>query len=153
MMEETIKWLLEGEPWVEYRTRVDLLGQSENEAEVLRARNAMINHPRIQSLLDELKNWSGMVISSHKSAGQPFHKLSFIADLGLTKDDPPINEIIKKIYEHRSMKGPFNSQRMFQSILVAPVVRNGRGRSVMLPSSCIPWLSLVLAKMSKSKKQ
>ena len=106
-MEEIIKWLLEGEPWVEYRTRVDLLGQSENESEVIHARKEMINHPKIQSLLEELKNWPGTVLSSHKSASQPFHKLSFIADLGLKKDDPPINEIIKKIFEHKSDEGPF----------------------------------------------
>jgi hypothetical protein len=107
MMEGIIKWLLEGEPWVEYRTRVDLQGQSENEAEVLHVRNEMINHPRIQSLLNELENWPRTVISSHKSAGQPFHKLSFIADLGLRRDDPPIDEIIKKIYSHTSSEGPF----------------------------------------------
>jgi len=106
-MEGIIKWLLEGEPWVEYRTRVDLQGQSENEAEVLHVRNEMINHPRIQSLLNELENWPRTVISSHKSAGQPFHKLSFIADLGLRRDDPPIDEIIKKIYSHTSSEGPF----------------------------------------------
>lgn len=106
-MEETIKWLLEGEPWVEYRTRVDLLDQPENMAEVLRARKEMIDHPKIQSLLEELKNWPGAVLSSHKSARQPFHKLSFIADLGLKRDDPPIDEIIKKVYEHQSEEGPF----------------------------------------------
>ena len=73
-MKEIIQWLLEGEPWVEYRTRVDLLDQSETE--VLRARKALIHHPNVQSLLEELTNWPGIVISSHKSAGQPFHKLS-----------------------------------------------------------------------------
>ena len=106
-MNEIIRWLLEGEPWVEYRTRIDLLDQSETEAEVLRARTAMLHHPNIQSLLDELTHWPGPVISSHKSAGQPFHKLSFLADLGLTKDDPPIDEIIKKISLHISSEGPF----------------------------------------------
>jgi len=106
-MEEIIRWLLEGEPWVEYRTRVDLLEQFENEVEVLRARKEMINHPKIQSLLEELANWPGMVLSSHKSASQPFHKLSFIADLGLKMDDPYLNEIVKKIYEHISDEGPF----------------------------------------------
>jgi len=98
---------LEGEPWVEYRTRVDLLKQSENKAEILHARKKMINHPQIQSLLEELKNWPGKVLSSHKSASQPFHKLSFLADLGLKKEDPPINKIIGKIYEHKSDEGPF----------------------------------------------
>jgi hypothetical protein len=55
-MNEIIRWLLEGEPWIEYRTRIDLLNQSENEADVLRARNTMLHHPNIQSLLNELKN-------------------------------------------------------------------------------------------------
>jgi hypothetical protein len=106
-LKETIKWLLEGEPWVEYRTRIDLLGQSENETEVALARKEMINHPKVQSLLEELKDWPGTVISSHKSAGQPFHKLSFIADLGLRKGDPYINEIVEKVNEHKSSEGPF----------------------------------------------
>jgi len=103
----TIKWLLEGDPWVEYRTRVDLLKQSENEPEVIRARKEMIDHPKIQSLLKELKNWPGAVLSSHKSASQPFHKLSFLADVGLRKGDSDINEIVEKIFEHKSVEGPF----------------------------------------------
>jgi len=49
-----MKWLLEGEPWIEYRTRVDLLEQFEDEPGVIRARKEMINHPKIQSLLGEL---------------------------------------------------------------------------------------------------
>jgi hypothetical protein len=106
-MKEIIKWLLEGEPWVEYRTRIDLLGQSENEPEVTSARKQMIDNPRIQSLIGELKDWPGVVLSSHKSASQPFHKLSFLADLGLRKDDPYINEIVDKILKHQSDEGPF----------------------------------------------
>ena len=106
-MKEIIEWLLEGEPWVEYRTRLDLLEQSENEIEVLRSRKQMIQNPKIQSLLQELRNWPGIVLNSHKSAKQPFHKLSFIADLGLKRDDKLINEIINKIFEHKSTEGPF----------------------------------------------
>jgi hypothetical protein len=106
-MEEIVKWLLEGDPWVEYRTRIDLMDQSENEAEVLRARKKMLNHPRIKSLLKELENWPGKVISSHKSAGQPFHKLSFMADLGLREENPQICNIIEKVYTHKSQEGPF----------------------------------------------
>ena len=54
IMKEIIKWLLKGEPWVEYRTRVDLLEQSENEPEVARTRKQMTLHPRIQLLLEEM---------------------------------------------------------------------------------------------------
>ena len=106
-MNETIRRLLEGEPWVEYRTRIDLLGQSENEPEVRHAREAMVNHLKIQTLLQELKNWPGTVLNSHKSASQPFHKLSFTADLGLKRSDPYVNYIIEKIYAHKSEEGPF----------------------------------------------
>jgi len=106
-MNEIIRWLLEGEPWVEYRTRVDLLDQSETETEVLHAKTEMLHHQNIQSLVNELTNWPGVVISSHKSAGQPFHKLSFLADLGLTREDPPINEMMKRIYSHTSSEGVF----------------------------------------------
>lgn len=106
-MDEVVKWLLEGEPWVEYGTRVDLLRQSEVEPEVAGARKRMIGHPRVQSLLGELRNWPGTVLSSHKSASQPYHKLSFLAELGLRRDDPPINEIAHRILEHQSGEGPF----------------------------------------------
>ena len=106
-MKEVIEWLLEGEPFVEYRTRIDLLEQSEDELKVAQSRERMIENPRIQSLLRELKNWPGTVLSSHRSASQPFHKLSFIADIGLRKDDPEIKDIISKIFEHISNEGPF----------------------------------------------
>ena len=106
-MNKLIEWLLEGEPWVEYRTRIDLLDQSEQESDVIHSRKAMISHPQIQSLLEELKNWPDKVLNSHKSASQPFHRLSFVADLGLKRDDPYIGEIIEKIFEHKSDEGPF----------------------------------------------
>jgi len=106
-LKEIIEWLLEGEPWVEYKTRLDLLEQSEKEIEVVHSRKQMIEHPIIQSILEELRNWPGIVLNSHKSAKQPFHKLSFIADLGLKRDDQFINEIINKIFEHKSAEGPF----------------------------------------------
>ena len=106
-MKDVIEWLLEGEPFVEYRTRVDLLDQSEDELKVVQSRKRMREDQRIQSLLNELKNWPGTVLSSHKSASQPFHKLSFIADIGLRKDDPEINDVINKIFMHISDEGPF----------------------------------------------
>jgi len=106
-MKGTIEWLLEGEPFIEYRTRIDLLGQSENEPEVIRARKEMIVQPKLQLILQELKDWPGIVLSSHKSASQPFHKLSFIADVGLTKQDLEVKEIVEKVFEHKSDEGPF----------------------------------------------
>ena len=106
-MNTPIEWLLEGDPWVAYRTRIDLLGQPEDDPQVRSSRQAMMASPRIQGLLAELAGWPGSVISSHKSAGQPFHKLTFVADLGLTANDPGVEPIIARILEHQSLEGPF----------------------------------------------
>jgi hypothetical protein len=106
-MKAPIDWLLEGEPWIEYRTRIDLLGQSENDPQVLSARKAMLADTQVQSLVTELSGWPGTVISSHKSAGQSFHKLTFIADLGLTVHDPGMETIISRVLANQSAEGPF----------------------------------------------
>jgi hypothetical protein len=106
-MHPPIEWLLEGEPWVAYRTRVDLLGHPENDPQVGSARQAMIASLPVQALVAELAGWPGTVIASHKSAGQPFHKLTFIADLGLKAGDPGMEAIITRVLERRSPEGPF----------------------------------------------
>ena len=92
MNNKTIDWLLQGDPWIEYRTRLDLLNQTEKDSQVTAARKAMLADAKIQSLLTELMDWPGVILNSHKSASQPFHKLSFIADLGLQVSDPPIKK-------------------------------------------------------------
>ncbi|MBK8987752.1 MAG: hypothetical protein IPM39_17070 [Chloroflexi bacterium] len=102
-----IGWLLEGEPWIEYRTRRDLLGQSETDPLVETARISMLADARVQSLVAELSAWTGNVIASHKSANQPFHKLTFLADLGLRASDAGMDTIIAHILAHQSAEGPF----------------------------------------------
>src|SRR5512133_1488139 len=106
-MKVPIDWLLEGEPWIEYRTRRDLLRQEEKHPQVSAARKAMFENVQLQNVLSELSDWPGKVISSHKSAGQPFHKLTFIADLGLNAHDVGVDKIIEQILKHQSVEGPF----------------------------------------------
>ncbi len=100
-------WLLSGPPWVEYRTRVDLLEQAEDAPEVRRAREAMLDHSQVKTLVKELADWPGQVLRSHKSAGHTLHKLTFLADLGFRTDDACISPIIRKIQTYRSKEGPF----------------------------------------------
>jgi hypothetical protein len=102
-----IDWLLEGEPWIEYRTRRDLLEQPEGDPKVVSARGRMLETPLVRGLIEGLAGWPGVVISSHKSAGQPFHKLTFVADLGLKATDPGVDTIIARIFAHQSTEGPF----------------------------------------------
>jgi hypothetical protein len=106
-MDDVIQWMLTGPAWVEYRTRIDLLGQSEDDPQVLKAHQEVLAHPQIQSLIDELANWPGDVLKSHKSAGHPIHKLTFLADLGLRATDPGIGTIVERILERQADEGPF----------------------------------------------
>ena len=106
-MDGWMEWLLNGPPWVEYRTRLDLLGQFEEDADVHSARAAMLSHPLVGGLLQQLADWPEPALTSHKSAGHPIHVLSFMADLGLRQGDPEISGIISCILEHQSSAGPF----------------------------------------------
>ena len=106
-MNAPIDWLLEGEPYTVYRTRRDLLGEDDREPPVESARRAMLDSQPVRNLLAELSNWPGVIIASHKSAGQPFHKLTFLADLGLQASDPGMGKIIARIMAHQSAEGPF----------------------------------------------
>ena len=96
MNEELINWLLDGEPWIEYRTRIDLLEQSENESQVRDAYKATLAHSNIQNLLTELSDWPGPILKSHKKAGHHLHKLGFLADIGLKKMIPESSKLFNR---------------------------------------------------------
>lgn len=102
-----IDWLLAGESWIEYRTRLDLLGQKEEEPQVAAERRAMLDDPKVHELIRDLSGWPGKIIASHKSAGQPFHKLTFLADLGIKAGDPGMNVIMSRVMQYPSADGPF----------------------------------------------
>lgn len=106
-MNELTAWLLEGPPWVQYRTRVDLLAQLEEDPEVQAARQAMLTHPQVQGLLGELAGWPGPPLKRHNDATHLLHKLTFIADLGLRAGDPDVDPIIDRILAHQSPEGAF----------------------------------------------
>ncbi len=106
-MDAPIDWLLGGAPWIEYRARLDLLHQADDDPAVQSARSAMLANAQVRQLVNELAGWPGKIIASHKSASQPFHKLTFIADLGLTAGDPGMDRVIAAILKHQSAEGPF----------------------------------------------
>ncbi len=121
-MDDTTKWLLTGPAYVQYRTRVDLLKQSESNAAVRAARQAMLADRQVRALIDEASNLSKQVISSHKSAGHALHKLTFLADLGLRADDPGMKQVIAGVFKHQSTQGPF------QVLMNVPVHFGGTGK-------------------------
>lgn len=146
MYKEIIEWLLRSNPWTEYRTRLDLLDQFTDAPEVNLARSNMVNDARIMWLISELSAWPGKVLNSHKSAGQLYHKLSFIADLGLRDNDPGISEIIKKVIEHPSDEG------IYQLPMNIPIHFGGTGKEQYAWALCdAPILLYSVAKMGFSE--
>lgn len=106
-MHGSIDWLLSSTPWVQYRTRLDLLGETERSKDVKAARQAMLDHPRVQSLVDELRDWPGPTLNRHNDASHLLHKLVFIADLGLRATDPGVKQIVDRVLAHQSAEGVF----------------------------------------------
>ena len=140
-MKAPIDWLLEGPPWIEYRTRCDLLRQCEEDPQVKSARKSMLENAQVQNLVAELSGWPGKVISSHKSASQSFHKLTFIADLGINASDPGVDTIIGRILKHQSAEGPF------QLPMNIPVHYGGTGQDQWAWALCdAPLIVYALAK-------
>ncbi len=137
-----IDWLLEGDPWVVYRTRLDLLQQAENDPPVQAAHQAMLEHPAVHALIQEVADWPGQPIASHKSASQLFHKLDFLADIGVQAADAGLQPVMERILGLQSAEGPFQ-----QSALIAQHY-GGSGQEVRGWALCdAPLVSYALGKM------
>ncbi len=122
---EVNDWLLEGEPWVVYRTLMDLIRQPAESPEVETAYQALTSHPQIQNLLDELQVWPGDALKNHKKAGHLLHKLVFLSDLGLKPDHPQVSAIVEKVKANQSPEGPF------QIVVNLPTHFGGSGKDEM----------------------
>ena len=92
---------------MEYRTRVDLLGQPGTVPDVIASRRKMLADPLVSGLIIELAGWPGHVLNSHKSASQQFHKLNFLVDIGITAGDEGMQQVVDRTLAHQSEEGPF----------------------------------------------
>ena len=104
-MSNTVQWLLRSEPYVRYRTLMDLMNQQPDESSVLQARSQMLSSPLVQGLLSDLETWPGETITNHKKAGLLYHKLAFLADIGIRADDSFMKPVVDKILDHISEQG------------------------------------------------
>ncbi len=137
-----VEWLLQGEPWVVYQTLRCLVGQPENDPQVIVARRAMLASPQIQDLLASLSAWPAPLLSSHKTAGHPLHVLAFLAEIGLQAGDPGVDEIIRRVVKHTSAQGPF------QVLLKIPAAYGGSGQDQLGWMLCdAPLLIVSLSQM------
>src|SRR3972149_4258769 len=88
-------WLLEaGEPWVRYRTLTDFVGLAQDDAEFVRARNAITKDPRVRRLIEEATAWPGYPLERHNDARHPIHALTILADFGLQVGEPGMGRVV-----------------------------------------------------------
>lgn len=144
---DVINYLLGSDPWVEYRTRIDLLGQLEKDVEVTLARERMLDNPQIQMILNDVNEWPGPILKRHNDAGHAIHKLAFLADIGFKADDSQIKPIVSKILTHSSDEGPF------QVIINIPKAFGGIGQNQEVWMLCdSPLISYSLIKFDMGEK-
>jgi hypothetical protein len=148
MDNQLIEWLLNNEPWTEYRTRIDLIKQNSDEKEVGNVREKMLNHPNVISLISELSDWDKNIVNSHKNAALLYHKLTFLTDIGLNQCDKGITPVIEKIFEHISDEGPF------QVPMNIPVHFGGTGNDQFAWALCdAPLLIYCLSELGLSDNE
>lgn len=141
-MKDTIQWLLHSEPYVQCRTCLDLLGQPPGDPAVKQAREAMLKYPLVQALLTDLEDWPGGVINNHKKANLFIHKLAFLAEIGITKEDPGVSRVLEIIMSHLSEQG------IPEVLLNIPMVFGGTGEDMWAWTLCdTPRLLFSLQKM------
>lgn len=129
-MPDPIPWLFSGPPWAQYRTQVDLLGLAEGHPDVQAARRGMLADPQVRAVVAGLGDWDGAAVSSHKSAGQPYHRLAFLAELELRPGDPGVDPALERILARPSDQGPF---RLRMSI---PAAYGGTGKDTWAWALC-----------------
>ena len=114
MDDEQLDWLLASdEPWTRYRTRIDLLKQSEQYPKVKNDRYEMLDHPDIQALIADVNSWPGYALKRHNDAKHTIHKFSTLADFGLTIRDPGMLDVIQLILNHQAKEGAFQTLENF----------------------------------------
>lgn len=107
---DPLPWLLTEAPgWAQPRIYRDLLDRSPDDPQYLEARSAALTHPQVQSLIQQAGEWPGIPLTRHNDAKHIIHTLGILADIGLTKDDPGMDQVVEVLLAHRSPEGVFNS--------------------------------------------
>ena len=106
-MNGTIDWMLLGPSWIRYNVLINLLDKRKDDPQVISAYTDMLNDPNIISLFTDIQDWENALLKRHNDANHPIHKLSFLADIEISCQEPAIQSAINIIQKHKSDEGPF----------------------------------------------
>jgi hypothetical protein len=147
---DLINWLLDGSPWVVYRTLVDLLEKKQDDGEVLAARKAVAGDPLIKKIFrrQDRRGWWGDPGDMHKwwpRKDTTFWMLPVLADFGLTMDEPHLARAAECVMDLQLPGGgflgwePHKAADCHTAILLEPLAQMGLGDDPRI-SKAYHWL-------------
>jgi hypothetical protein len=150
LYQDSIDWLLEGEPWVRYRTLVDLLDKSKNDKEVIKAKKEISEHALIKKIFKKQNKDGYWGVSQDIFTWWPKKDTTFwlfpiLADFGFTKEDKRIARACKYVFSLQLKSGGFESFNpkkaadCHTAILVEPLAKMGFSGDVRLKKA-YQWL-------------
>lgn len=107
-----MNWLLDGEPWIVYRTLTDLLGKEEKDKAVVAARMAILKHPLINKIFEDLNEdgYWGTPKDIHTwwpRKNTTFWILPVLADFGFTVEDKRVAKACEYVFTTQLESGGF----------------------------------------------
>jgi hypothetical protein len=97
----------DGEIWLQYATRINLLG--ENEESLANVKQQVLSDSRIMAYLNDVADYHSILVRNHKNPDLPIHKLIFLLDIGLGTEVPEIQAAVDKILENKDDNGVYKS--------------------------------------------
>lgn len=135
----TADLLRDGEAWLQYAVGSTILQEDPSLLSDLHDR--ALADPKIQALLRDIADFHGILVTSHKNAGLPIHKLLFLLDLGFGMEVPEIKAAVEAILAHKDENG------VYQSKINIPRHFGGSGEDTFGWALCdAPLLLLALVK-------
>ena len=88
----------DGEKWLQYAARINLLNESKESLVELR-KQALVD-AKIKLYLKDITDFHSILVSNHKNPELPIHKLLFLLELGFDTDVPEIKLAVDEIMSH-----------------------------------------------------
>jgi len=96
-----------GDSWLQFATRVNILNESKESLTDLRSQ--ALADSRIKGYLNDVADYHSILVRNHKDPDLPIHKLIFLLDIGLDTNVPEIQTAIDKIMENKDSNGIYKS--------------------------------------------
>jgi len=107
-MLDVISFILEnGDTWLQYATRINMLKERKESLTALRLQ--ALSDPKIRTYLNDITDYHSIFVRNHKNPDLPIHKLLFLLDIGFDTDVLEIQLAIEKIMEHKDGNGVYQS--------------------------------------------